>query len=201
MWGKCLAIYLVLWILGLVFIGEADLSRADIYRYVDPSGVIHFTNVPTNKRFTIFIREHDGAVATENFYRFDRIILRAADKYDVEFELIKAIIKVESDFNSLAVSSKGAMGLMQLMPGTAKELRVRHSFDPEENIDAGTRYFKSLLGYFKDNLSLALAAYNAGKDTVIKNNKRIPPYKETKEYVKKVLRYFSTYLRNPDYID
>ncbi len=140
-------------------------------------------------------------MTTEDFYRFDRIILRAADKYDVEFELIKAIIKVESDFDSLAVSKKGAMGLMQLMPGTAKELRVKHSFDPEENIDGGTRYLKSLLGYFKDNLSLALAAYNAGKDTVIKNNKQIPPYKETREYVKKVLRYFSIYLKNPDHID
>lgn len=199
--GRCLAISLILWISGMLLVGEANLSRADIYRYVDPSGVIHFTNVPTNKRFTIFIRENNVSTTTEDFYRFDRIILRAADKYDVEFELIKAIIKVESDFNSLAVSSKGARGLMQLMPGTAKELRVRHSFDPEENIDGGTKYFKSLLGYFKDNLTLALAAYNAGKDAVIKNNKQIPPYNETREYVKKVLRYFSIYLKNPDHID
>jgi soluble lytic murein transglycosylase len=198
---RCFLIPLILWMLGEIFVCKANLLWADIYRYVDPSGVTHFTNVPTDGRFTLFLREERGTLSTEDFYRFDHIISRAAEKYDIEFELIKAVIKVESNFDSLAVSKKGARGLMQLMPPTAKELRVLDSFDPIENIDAGTRYLKSLLGRFKDNLRLALAAYNAGNNAVIRNNGQIPPYKETKGYVKKVLRYFKIYLKNPDYMD
>lgn len=199
--GKCLAIFAALWGLGGVFVGGVDFSRADIYKYVDSDGVIHFTNVPTDNRFSLFLSEKSISLAREDFYRFDQFISKAADKYDIEFELIKAVIKVESDFNSLAVSRKGARGLMQLMPATAKELKVKNSFDPVENIDAGTRYLKSLLGQFNGNLSLALAAYNAGKDAVIKNRKQIPPYKETREYVQKVIRYFDLYIEDPDYID
>lgn len=199
--SRCFFVPLTLWILGRLIVCEVDLSWADIYRYVDPSGVTHFTNVPTDSRYTLFLREKEESLSKADFYRFDHIISRAAEKYNIEFELIKAVIKVESDFNSLAVSKKGARGLMQLMPPTAKELRVLDSFDPIENIDAGTRYLKSLLGGFKDNLKLALAAYNAGKNAVIKNDGQIPPFKETKGYVKKVLRYFNIYLKNPDYID
>lgn len=197
--SRCFLIPLILWMLGEVFVCKANLSWADIYWYVDPSGIAHFTNVPKDGRFTLFLYEDMGNLFTEDFYRFDHIISWAAEKYDIEFELIKAVIKVESNFDSLAVSKTGARGLMQLMPPTAKELRVLDSFDPIENIDAGTRYLKSLFGRFEGNLKLALAAYNAGKNAVIRNNGQIPPYKETKGYVKKVLRYFNIYLKNPDY--
>jgi hypothetical protein len=192
---------LTLMILGEFLACEANLTWADVYQYVDPSGVTHFTNVPTDDRYSLFFREEREFLSKGDFYRFDHIISQAAEKYGIDFELIKAVIKVESNFDSLAVSKKGARGLMQLMPNTAKELLVQDSFDPLENIDAGVRYLKKLLGRFKGKLNLALAAYNAGGDAVSKNEGRIPPYEETTNYVRKVIQYFNIYLEDPDYID
>ena len=124
--------------------------------------------------------------------KYDSLITKASQKYNVESALIKAVIKAESNFNHMAVSRKGAKGLMQLMPSTASSLQVRDSFHPENNIEGGVRYLRYLLRYFNDNLPLALAAYNAGENAVIKYG-GVPPYRETQNYVQRVLSYLDKY--------
>jgi soluble lytic murein transglycosylase-like protein len=120
--------------------------------------------------------------------RIQQVIEDAARKYQIPAEIIRAIVKVESNFNPQAVSSEGARGLMQLMPATAKELGVKNSFDIRENVEAGSRYFKEMLDRFDGKIELALAAYNAGPGAVSRH-KGIPPYRETQNYVKKVMAY------------
>jgi len=125
---------------------------------------------------------------------FHPIILKAATRYKVDSALIKAIIMAESSYNPKAISKRGAKGLMQLMPKTAKLLGVRDSFNPEQNINAGVRHFKDLLNQFKGNVRLALAAYNAGSRKVRKYQ-GIPPFKATRYYIKKVFEYRQYYRR------
>lgn len=120
------------------------------------------------------------------------IIQKAASRHDIDPALVKAIIMAESDYNPRAVSKKGARGLMQLMPLTARSLGVNDLFDPEQNIHAGVRYFKSLMKQFDGDVKLALAAYNAGSRHV-KRYKGIPPFKDTKRYLKKVYKYYEFY--------
>lgn len=127
---------------------------------------------------------------TENAY--DRIILEAARRHEVHPALIKAIIKAESSYDPRAVSKRGARGLMQLMPGTARDMGVKNSFNPSHNIHGGTKYFKQLLDEFEGNIRLALAAYNAGIDKVKKYG-RVPPYKATRTYIAKVISYYREY--------
>ena len=125
--------------------------------------------------------------------KYDQIIFKASRKYNVDAALIKAIIKTESNFDHQAVSPRGAQGLMQLMPQTAQALRVEDSFHPKNNIEAGTRYLRYLLDLFDDNIPLALAAYNAGENAVIRNDNNIPPYKETHAYIQRVLDHLNAY--------
>jgi soluble lytic murein transglycosylase-like protein len=124
--------------------------------------------------------------------RFDSIIHTAAARYQVDPAMVKAIILAESSYNPKAVSRVGARGLMQLMPATARELGVRDSFNPEQNIHGGVKYFKQLLVQFDGNVKLALAAYNAGRGRVMQY-KGIPPFKDTRFYIKKVLEYHQQY--------
>lgn len=124
--------------------------------------------------------------------RIYEVVNAASKKHGVEAALIKAIIKSESDFDTYAVSKAGAEGLMQLMPNTSKYLKVKNPWDPKDNIDGGTRYIKKMLKRFKNNRELAIAAYNAGP-TNVKKYGGIPPYKQTRAYVKKVLKYYSIY--------
>jgi soluble lytic murein transglycosylase len=123
---------------------------------------------------------------------YDNLIADASERHGVSFPLIKAIIKAESDFDARAVSKKGAMGLMQIMPQNFKLLGIDDPFDPTQNINAGTRYFKQLYDRFNGKLALSLAAYNAGP-TAVDQYKTIPPYQETEEYVKRVLKYYYNY--------
>lgn len=171
-------------------------STADIYRYVDENGVIHFTNVPTRSdvKYTLLYREKRVLfkVPQKEVAKYDPLITQVANKYDLDPRLIKAIIKAESNFNHQAVSPKGAQGLMQLMPQTATSLQVENPFHPEHNIDGGARYLKYLLRLFQGNLPLALAAYNAGENAVIRYG-GIPPYRETRKYVEQVLSAFHVY--------
>jgi soluble lytic murein transglycosylase-like protein len=170
-------------------------TLADIYKYVDEEGVIHFTNVPTDGKFKLFYREKPVHFQSElglQLEKYDHLIFKASEKYNVNYNLIKAVIKAESNFNPQAVSRAGARGLMQLMPKTAYAYQVQDSFEPESNIEAGVRYLRYLLNLFQGNLHLALAGYNAGENAVIKN-KGIPPYPETQTYVQRVLRFYQEY--------
>lgn len=175
----------------LLVLGGAALGEAAIYRYVDPDGVVHFTNVPTHVRYRLYIRETRMDFATY-FFRYDGIIQKASAQHGVDFSLIKAVIKAESDFDRRAVSDKGARGLMQLMPQTAQLMAVTDPFDPHENIHAGVRYLKYLLASFQNNVPLALAAYNAGENAVRRYG-RIPPFEETRTFVDRVLRYWDEF--------
>jgi len=174
-------------------------STAGIYRYEDENGVIHFTNCPRDAKFKLYIRESKEDVENGNRFfsakdsnQYDSLISEFSKKYQVDFALIKAIIRAESGFNPAAVSRKGARGLMQLMPETASRLNVSNSFNPRENIEGGVRYFKYLLSLFNDDLRLSLAAYNAGEN-IVAEVRSIPPYRETMDYVRKVLGYYQSY--------
>jgi soluble lytic murein transglycosylase len=171
----------------LLFQPAAD---ADIYMYIDSSGVLHFTNAPTTSHYRLYIKERPKTEETSA--RYDSLIGEASQINDLSFHLIKAIIRVESNFNSNAVSKAGAMGLMQLMPENIRALNIRDPFDPRDNILGGAAYLKKMIQRFNGRLPLALAAYNAGPSAVDRHN-AIPPIKETEEYVKKVMEYFYIY--------
>jgi soluble lytic murein transglycosylase len=163
----------------------------DIYRYVDKNGVWHFTNIKTDRRYKLFMRTGRRS-PTEYIREFKGVIAQASRRFGVDPTLIKAVIKAESGFDQHAVSRKGAQGLMQLMPPTADALKVENPFDPEENIFGGTRYLSQLLKRFNNNTVLALAAYNAGPEAV-ETHKGVPPYAETRTFIKRVLAYYRSY--------
>ena len=172
-------------------------SLADIYKYVDEEGVLHLTNVPTdvNAKYILVLKEKPvHFMVGTNITKYDQLIDKAADKYNVDSALVKAVIKAESNFNHQAVSPMGACGLMQLMPKTANSLQVTDVFHPENNIEGGVRYLRYLLNLYQNNLPLALAAYNAGEGAVSRYNGQIPPYRETRNYVQRVIGHFNRYL-------
>jgi soluble lytic murein transglycosylase-like protein len=173
-------------------------AHADIYKHIDREGVLHLTNVPSDPsvKYVMVMREKRILFSSRlDVAKYDQLIARAADKFNLDHALIKAVIKAESNFNHRAVSPVGAQGLMQLMPKTASSLNVDDSFHPEKNIEGGARYLSYLLKTYKGNLSLALAAYNAGEKAVAKYNYNIPPYRETQNYVRRVLSFYRDYQR------
>ncbi len=177
----------------------------DIYRFEDEEGVVHFTDTPNDHRFKIFMRDlkRDKSLRTgfnlarysRNSGEFEPIITKCSIDYGVDRSLVKAVIHAESSYNPQALSPKGAKGLMQLMPGTAQDLKVVDSFDPQDNIRGGVRYLRFLLDTFKGDVPLALAAYNAGLSKVAKYG-GIPPYEETRNYVSRVLALQKNYQTN-----
>jgi len=168
--------------------------QADIFRYLDENGVMHFTNAPTSsiQKYRLFLKEKPVITRRYSTKKYDNLISDASERYGVSFPLLKAIIKAESDFDPLVVSKKGATGLMQIMPQNFKSLGIKDPFDPWQNINAGARYFKQMFDRFNGKLSLSLAAYNAGP-TAVDRYKTIPPYEETEEYVRRVLKYYYNY--------
>ncbi|CAK0754878.1 soluble lytic murein transglycosylase [Gammaproteobacteria bacterium] len=172
----------------------------NIYAYVDTAGVKHFTNVPTgDQRYALVLHERLGGpspltgLLTSRRSAYDNIVAEASRTYQVDQALVRAMIHTESAFNPMAVSPKGAAGLMQLMPDTAHRYGVHDAFDPTENVYGGVRYLRDLLDMFDNNLPLAVAAYNAGENAVTRYG-GIPPYAETTDYVQRVLSLHTSYL-------
>jgi hypothetical protein len=200
---------LLLLVLLLAAYGNA---QADIYRYVNADGVTTFTNIrPSRGGYEIIVREgrgreaeQPGPVARKRVNpvrgypiavrtRYARHVGAAANAASLDPLLIHAVISAESGYNPSARSRKGAVGLMQLMPGTAARYGVANRYDPAQNVSAGARYLRDLLRLFDNNLVLALAAYNAGEQAVMKHGNRIPPYRETADYVPRVLDFYRAY--------
>lgn len=171
-------------------------ARADIYLYVDGQGVLHFTNTPTTSNYKIYMPEKPKYKKSHyNIASYDDVIAEAARRNGISSPLLKALIHVESYFDPKAVSKKGALGLMQIMPQNLDLLEISDPFDPWQNIMGGARYLKSMLERFSGQLDLALAAYNAGPTAVEKYND-IPPYPETRNYVQKVMKAFRIYRKS-----
>ena len=179
-------------------------ASAEIYMYRDRQGGLHFSNAPADPGYQRWAPSAGGfrvasRVLAEDSKRrkaFDPIIAEAAQRNRVEPALVKAVIRAESDFIPFARSPKGALGLMQLMPATARLHNVWSVFDPKDNIEGGVRHLRLLLDQYNGNLKLALAAYNAG-DGAVERHGGIPPYPETIEYLARVLRFREQYLREP----
>lgn len=166
-----------------------------VYSFTDQSGVTHFTNMPNDPRFRpVSTRKAPRTFAEPRSRPYEEAILKTAGKYGVDANLLRAVIKCESNFNHLAVSRAGAQGLMQLMPETARLNNVVNPFNARENLEGGTQYFKYLLDSF-GSTTLALAAYNAGEG-VVRRHGGIPPFKETRNYVKAVLSQYDSYRSN-----
>jgi soluble lytic murein transglycosylase-like protein len=194
------------WMTGLllVCVWPGQRVEADIYKFIDKDGITHYTNVKPSNRINVKTfsfpcyasdpkcQQLDWERIPLNRQAFSEEIQAAAEVFTVEESLIRAIIHAESAYQPEALSPKGAQGLMQLMPATEKELGVDDVFDPVSNISGGTRYLSDLLREFDDDVSLAAAAYNAGPGAVRKYG-GIPPYKETKEYVRRIKILYRRY--------
>jgi soluble lytic murein transglycosylase len=172
-----------------LLLAMAFQASADTYVYTDEKGVVHFTDSPKHEGFKLHARSRPRVRSTR---AWDGVIRRAADEHGVDPGLVKAVIHAESGFNVAAVSGAGARGLMQLMPKTARALGVDDPFDAWQNIDGGTRHLGYLIQRYNGDLKLALAAYNAGGRAVSRFG-GIPPYEETRKYVKRVLALYDRY--------
>ena len=179
-------------ILCIIFLPGA--ATGDIYKFVGEDGVIVFTDKPVHSGYKIHMREKGSfrLASANGYYPFRDVVIDACSKYNMDEALIRAVMEVESDYNRYALSRAGASGLMQLMPQTARLLGVDNVWDPRQNIHAGTVYLKRCISRFSGNLELALAAYNAGPNAVIEYGK-VPPYPQTMNYVRKVMRLYRDY--------
>jgi soluble lytic murein transglycosylase-like protein len=194
---------------------SAAPARADIYGYVDEKGIAHLSNVPRDHRYYLFKKEpvkttFPGSglviidvpataprritnVSPAHRKQFAPLVTTVAKEHGISPALLHAVIMVESGYNPRARSVKGASGLMQLMPETARRYHVTDIWDPKQNLSGGARYLRDLLAMFNNNLGLALAAYNAGENAVIQHGNRIPPYPETRSYVPRVMQHYHLY--------
>ena len=178
---------------------------ADIYVYTASDGTVSLSNVPADDRYTVLIGSspQGGTAPVDDTRkpvsglarkaRFDKVVEQVSRTYGLESALVHAVISVESRYDPKAVSKKGAVGLMQLMPETAKRYGVTDAFDPVQNVAGGARYLRDLLTLFHSDVSLAVAAFNAGENAVMKYGNRIPPYRETVRYVPQVLDFYQRY--------
>lgn len=181
-------------------------AHTRIYTYVDVDGVKHFTDIPDNNRYRLLVLspndltesgEHYNGTLLARAAQYDAIIEGAAAGAAVEANLLRAVIVVESGFNSRALSRRGAVGLMQVMPATGSRFGVADLYDPGQNVHAGASYLKFLMDKFGHDVQLVLAAYNAGEEAVTRNGGRIPPFAETMAYVPKVLKIYRMLANQP----
>jgi soluble lytic murein transglycosylase-like protein len=199
--------------LGALLLALPGDARGDIYKYVDAEGTVHFSNTrPANGQAQLVIkgnggrRSYSGAAVPPSdhdlarFSRYDEWIRQAAALYQIPEQLVRAVIKVESDYDPRAVSVSGARGLMQLMPDTADRLQVRDIDDPRENIFGGVRFLRILANSFNGDLELTVAAYNAGEGEVMRAG-GIPAIAETRDYVVKVTRFYRRYRTMADVVE
>lgn len=174
----------------------AFIARADVYKFIDHgSGHVYYTDRPSHSGYRLLIKTFSGVKVTyealeKNRRLFAPVIDAMASRYGLDPALLHAVIRAESGYNPGAVSPKGAVGLMQLMPATAFRYGVQNRQDPTANIEGGAHYLRDLLGLFGANTKLAVAAYNAGENAVIRYGNTIPPYPETQEYVTRVLGHY-----------
>ena len=196
------------WSPALLTLAFYDSAFAELYTYTDPEGVVHFTNIPRgshaqphkiDKKSNTFLWQKDAGellrVHRVDVRRFDPTIVAAAEYYSLPPALIKAVIAAESAFEPSAISHAGAQGLMQLMPATAERMRVVDPFEASQNIYGGSRYLRILANRFAGDLRLTTAAYNAGPEAVEKAL-GVPPWPETQDYVRRVLKLYQHYLQN-----
>jgi soluble lytic murein transglycosylase-like protein len=199
--------------LGLLLLALACApASADIYSFIDEEGRIHVSDVKLDSRYELYMKSRPApeaaplaaaeVEATPESAAFTRptplqarrlyrdMIAKVAREQNVDAALLHAVVTVESAYNPHAMSPKGATGLMQLMPDTAKRYGVTNSLDPQENLRGGARYLRDLLAMFNNNLRLVIAAYNAGEGAVIRSGRAIPPYPETRAYVQRVLQHY-----------
>lgn len=194
-------IYITILLIPIFFLIPLT-SQADIYKFVDKHGRVILTDKPTHSGYKQLVKTWKGweeAKVPKNFdwaknqKKYDPTIRSVAKIYKLPHTLLHAVISAESSYNPDAVSKAGAVGLMQLMPETAKQYGVSNRLDPKQNIYGGTRYLRYLAKLFNNDLTLMLAAYNAGEGAVKKYGNKVPPYKETRNYVKKVIKYYKKY--------
>jgi soluble lytic murein transglycosylase-like protein len=186
-------------LIATLFTASIAAANPKIYTYMDAQGLRHYTDVPDNNRYRLLVLSPQDRTASGDRYdmrllakasQYDSIIEHAALSAAVESNLLRAVIVVESGFNSHAVSKRGAVGLMQLMPATASRFGVSNPYDAQQNVHAGARYLKFLIDRFGHDIRLALAAYNAGEEAVARNGGQIPPFSETMAYVPRVLKIY-----------
>ena len=190
------------WLLLLAPLG----AHADIFKYVDKYGRVTLTDQPSHSGYKLLVKTWKGwseptgrsinyKGLAANRKRFSQTIQLAAKDRQIPLALVHAVITAESAYDPEAESRAGAVGLMQLMPATAERYGVRNRKDPSANIAGGTQYLKDLLGMFNNDMTLAVAAYNAGENAVLENGRQVPPYEETRTYVQRVLKYYADYKR------
>jgi soluble lytic murein transglycosylase-like protein len=187
-------------ILLLAVAATSGNARADVYAFTDSAGVAHFSNVPADPRYQLLIAAPGEGAAPSSKAKpvdwlarsaqYDGVISGAAKAATIQAALVRAVIVVESGFNPRAISKKGAIGLMQLQPETARRYGVKNIYDPEQNVRAGAHYLSDLLARYDSNLELALAAYNAGEEAVERYGRHVPPFRETLAYVPSVMRVY-----------
>ena len=208
-------------LLALMLVTTASMSHADVYKFVSRSGEVYYTDSPNHGGYKMIMSTpkikyqpmvaslgagrmigsaipaslnlpgRSSFTAEVNRAQYAGLVEQAARTHGLDPQLLHAVIRAESSYKPSAVSNKGAMGLMQLMPGTAARYGVENPFDPAQNIFGGARYLSDLMGMFGSNVALAVAAYNAGEKNVIKYGHQIPPFSETQNYVSKVLGFYN----------
>ena len=194
-------------VLFISCIGTTNRVFADVFSFEDEDGVVTLTNQPNDNRYKLILKSpktippiialnNNAAQPYSISMPLKALVDETAHNNNVEAALLHAVIITESNYIVRAVSKKGAMGLMQLMPATAKRYGVENAYDPAQNVQGGTRYLKDLLKLFNNDVRLTLAAYNAGETTVARFGNKVPPYPETREYVNKVMTLYNKYRIN-----